>query len=96
MLIEIPNGEAVNITTAGSFNATDLVSLESNFDTDQPVYIALAESAPASADDYDAQIVPDRLSQLNFRTVQGVSGQSIFAFRPSTNGQDSVFLRVSS
>lgn len=97
MLVEVPNGGSVNVTTAISASDTDLYAIESTFDTpttNTPVYLRLSASDSQNPDDYSTVLLPDQNSIHSFKSVQGVAGQSLFAYRPSTSRQESVFIRV--
>lgn len=94
MLVEIPNGGSVNITTELGVADTVAYGIESNFDTNQPVYVRLASTSSEDQAEYDSVVLAEKDSPHSFKSVQGVAGQSLFAYRPSTNGQEQVFLRV--
>ena len=97
MLVEIPNGGSVNVTTAISAADTDLYAIESTFDTpasNTPVYLLFSATDSQNPDEYNSVLLPDQKSIHSFKSVQGVVGQSLFAYRPATSRQEPVFIRV--
>lgn len=94
MNIDLTNGVALDLTTAISAVDTDDISVESNFDTDKSVYLALAVTAPLKPEDYDAVLIPINDSPLCWRSVTGKAGLKLWALVASNPDSEDVTIRV--
>lgn len=95
MIIEIPNGQVVDVTTLISAGETDRIALESNFDTTKPVYLTLASSAPTTTDDCEASLQAYKDSPFCQRIVTGEAGKKVYAMTLFTTENETVKLRAS-
>ena len=95
MMIEIPNGEAVDVTTLLNAGDTERISLESNFDTGKPVYLTLATTAPESTDDCEASLQGCIDAPFCQRVIKGEVGKKVYAMTLYTTDNAPVRLRAS-
>ena len=95
MIIEIPNGGVVDVTTALGASATSKISLESNFDTERTVYLTLSDAEPSSTDDCEATLQPSRESPFCQRSITGVTGSKVYAMLTHSADNSPVKLRAS-
>lgn len=95
MIIEIPNGEVVDVTALLSAGDTERIALESNFDTRKPVYLTLAATAPDSTDDCEASLQGNIESPFCQRVITGEYGKKVYAMTLYTTDNEPVRLRAS-
>ena len=95
MIIEIPNGAVVDVTTALSAAETDRIALESNFDSRKPVYLTLSSTPPNSPDDCEATLQGDIKSPFCQRTITGEAGKKVYAMTSHSSDNSPVKIRGS-
>lgn len=95
MIIEIPNGEVVDVTTLLGASDTERIALESNFDTRKPVFLTLAATPPTSTDDCEATLRADACSPFCQRVITGEAGKKVYAMTSYSTEASPVKLRAS-
>lgn len=95
MIIEIPNGGVVDVTTLLGATETNRIALESNFDTERTVYLTLSDTEPSSTDDCEATLQPNRESPFCQRSITGVTGSKVYAMITHSADNSPVKLRAS-
>ena len=95
MIIEIPNGTVVDVTTLIGAAETAEIALESNFDTRATVYLTLSATPPASTDDCEATLQPLRNAPFCQRKVTGEIGSKVYAMTAFSPSNETVKLRAS-
>lgn len=95
MIIEIPNGEIVDITTLLGASDTQRIALESNFDTRKPVYLTLSATPPTTTDDCEATLQGGIDAPFCQRVITGEVGKKVYAMTSYSTETSSVKLRGS-
>ncbi len=95
MIIEIPNGSVVDVTTLIGASDTSRIAIESNFDTNRKVFLTLSSTAPTSTDDCEATLQPIIDAPFCQRVVNGESGKKVYAMTDHSPTNESVKLRAS-
>lgn len=95
MIIEIPNGGIIDLTTASGASETDRIAIESNFDTKRTTYLTLSSTEPTSPDDCEAVLLPDKDSPFCQRSTTGKAGMKSYAMVISGSDNAPVKIRVS-
>ena len=95
MIIEIPNGTVVDVTTLIGAAETAEIALESNFDTSLTIYLTLAATPPTSTDECEATLQPLRSSPFCQRRVTGEAGSKVYAMTAFNPSNETVKIRAS-
>lgn len=92
--LTLPAGQHFNVTNALSVAQTVGYGIQGDLTFEGTVYLTLSASAPTSSSEYDAELLGNAESPLSFQSVQGVSGQDLYAFRPATESGEAVQLTI--
>lgn len=95
MIVEIPNGEVVDITTLLGAADTDRISIESNFDTRKPVYLTLSATPPVTTDDCEASLQGAIDAPFCQRVITGETGKKVYAMTSFSTETSPVKVRAS-